>query len=329
MTTITAPVERKRTGNPLAQIQVIYFVLVVVMLLIYWRSPNFYQPGSLFAFVRSAAPLMIVTIGQMFVMISGEIDLSVGSLVTVVAAVAAQVINTNNANIPLAIVWIIGIAIAVGLANGIITTVFNVPSFVTTLAMLLIAQGTISYVTGGAAKGGLTPEFRVLGRGNFVFGETDTGIPVALIITLIVLLVTWVLMQGTTFGRRVYAVGGNPVAAALSGVRVRQVKILCFVISALCGALAAVLQVGFAGMASLNVGEGLEFQAISAAVLGGVALTGGRGGVFGAVAGATTLQLLFRLLNLLAVSNFFRLTVQGLIILGAVALTSLRNRGRT
>jgi ribose transport system permease protein len=316
-----------RARRLLSAVPVIYYVLVFLLVVIYLRTPNFFAPNSLAAFVRAAAPLIIVTIGQMFVLLSGEIDLSIGSLMTVVAAAAAIVIDSDSANIPAATLLIIVIAVAVALTNGIATTIFRVPSFVTTLAMLLIAQGAISIYTGGAAQGGLTPEFRALGRGNFT-EINEVGVPNALLVTVAVVVFSLVLMQLTTFGRRVYAVGSNPVAAALSGVPVGAVKRICFLLCSLCAALSAVLLVGFSGMSSLQVGTGYEFQAISAAVLGGVALTGGRGGVAGAVAGALTLQLLFRLLNLLALPLPFRLTVQGLIILGAVALSSAGRKDR-
>jgi ribose transport system permease protein len=151
---------------------------------------------------------------------------------------------------------------------------------------------------------------------------------VALLVTLLVIALAVFLMNFTSFGRKVFAVGGNPVAAALSGVNTGHIKRMCFILCSLCAALASVMLVGFSGMSSLSVGDGYEFRAISAAVLGGVALTGGRGSVLGATAGALTLELLFRLLNLLALPLPFRLTVQGLIILAAVAFSEWRSGGR-
>jgi len=304
----------------ITRVPVIYAVLVVLLILIYWRTPAFFQMNSLVAFIRSAAPLIVVAIGQMFVLVSGEIDLSVGSLITVAAALAAKIIDSDSANIGTALLVVIVVAAGVALINAVVTTVFHVPSFATTLAMLLIAQGAISIVTNGAPQGGLTPEFRALGRNNFA----ETGIPNALLVTIAVVLGSLILLNFTTFGRRVYAVGGNAAAARLSGISVGRIKGACFLICSLCGALGSILLVGFSGMSSLNVGNGFEFQSISAAVLGGVALTGGRGSVFGATAGALALQLVFRLLNLLSLPLPFRLTVQGLIILGAVAVGSVR-----
>ncbi len=313
---------RRRFTRLLSQIPLIYYVFLLVMFIIYLRTPSFFQGGPLVAFVRGAAPLIVVSIGQMFALVSGELDLSVGSLMTVCAAVASKVINNDPNRVGEAFLWIFAIAILVGLINGIMVTRFNVPSFVATLAMLLVAQGIISIITGGAAVGGLTENFRSLGRGNI----EGTGIPIALIVTLIVVVVCFYVLRMTTFGRRVYAVGSNPLAAHLAGVKVNRIKIAVFVICSLLASVAAVLLVGFSGMASLSVGSGYEFQSISAAVLGGVTLTGGRGSALSATAGALTLSAVFRLLNLMALPLPFRLTVQGLIILGAVAIGSLRSR---
>ncbi len=312
----------QRLTRGLSQFPLIFFVLLLVLVVIYFRSPNFFKPGPFAVFIRAAAPLVIVTIGQMFVLIAGELDLSVGSLITVCAAFAARVIHDNPGRAGEAMVWIFAIALAVGLVNGIFTTYFRVPSFITTLGMMLFAQGIISIITGGASQGGLTENFRVFGRGNL----GDTGIPNALIVALVVILISIYLLRMTTFGRRVYAVGSNPLASRLSGVNVSRVKIACFVLCSLFACVGAILQVGFSGMASLTVGSGFEFQSISAAVLGGVTLTGGRGGVFGSVAGALTLQAVFSLLNLMALPLPIRLTVQGLIILGAVGVNNVRSR---
>ncbi len=310
----------KRAANLLRQIPVIYIVLLAVLILIAFYRPTFYRPAALLGFLKRAAPIIVVSIGQMYVLLSGEFDLSVGSLITVCAAISAKVINNDPANVAVAMVWVFGIAAVVGLINGTITTRFNVPSFVTTLGMLLVLQGAISIYTRGAPQGGITDNFRILGRGNL----GDTNIPIALIVILAILLIGILLMHFSTFGRRIYAVGGNPSTAHLSGVDVNAVKTACFVLCALSGATGAVLIAGFGGVSSLNMGQGYEFQSISAAVLGGVALTGGRGNIAGVLAGALTLRAMFSLLNFIGLPLPIRLTVEGIIIIGAVALTTWR-----
>lgn len=318
----TSATRAPRLPRWFSRIPAILIVLVVVLVLIYLVAPTFYRPTALLNFLKRSAPIIVVSIGQMYVLLSGEFDLSVGSLITVCAAVAANVMDNRPDNLLPALLWMFGIALVVGIVNGTIVTWLRVPSFVTTLGMLLVLQGAISIYTRGAPQGGITDNFRIFGRGNI--GETD--IPYALVIMLAMFLIGVYLMHFTTFGRRVYAVGGNPAAARLSGVNVSRVKTASFVLCSLLAAVGALLIAGFSGVSSLSVGQGYEFQSISAIVLGGVALGGGRGNIFGAAMGALTLQALFSLLNFLGFPLPIRLSVQGLIIIGAVAIAAWRRR---
>jgi ribose transport system permease protein len=307
----------------LRSVPIIYWVLILIFLVIGFVSPTFFRPLAFFGFLKRAAPLVVVSIGQMYVIISGEFDLSVGGLITVCAAAAAKVIFNDPAKVPEAFLWIFGIAVLVGLINGLVTTKLRVPSFITTLGMLLILEGAISIYTRGAPQGGVTENFRMYGRANIGI------IPYALIVALVVIAIAVILMHFTSFGRRIYAVGGNRVAARLSGVRVDMTKTLAFILCSLSAAIGSVLIVGFSGISSLIIGQGYEFQSISAVVLGGVALTGGRGNVGMVVAGALTLMALFTLLNLIGLPLPIRRTVQGLIIIGAVALSAWRDLRRS
>jgi ribose transport system permease protein len=319
----TTTIKAKKSNpvvNFLQGVPMIYYVMLLVFLMIAFVFPNFFKPLPFFGFLKRAAPLVILSIGQMYVIISGEFDLSVGSLITVCAAVAAKVIFNDPTKVWEAFAWIFGISLLVGLVNGLVTTKLRVPSFVTTLGMMLILNGAISIYTRGAPQGGVTDNFRMYGRTNF--GESI--IPIAMVIAIVVIMIAVVLMHYTILGRRIYAVGGNPLAARLSGVRVDMVKTTAFVLCALSAGVGSILIVGFAGMSSLIIGKGYEFQSISEVVLGGVALTGGQGNVGMVVAGALTLQALFSLLNFLGLPLPIRLTVQGLIIIGAVALAAWR-----
>lgn len=318
-TTLDATDHAPSLLNRLRRIQVIYWVLMMVLILIGIQNRNFYQPLALLAFLKRNAAIILVTMGQLYVIVAGELDLSVGALISVCAALSAKVINNGEGTVLEAFAFVFGTGSLVGLANGILTTRFKVPSFVATLGMWLIAQGTISIITHGAEVGGVTEDFRVFGRGNM----PGTIVPIALVITVILAVAGGILLYATTFGRRLYAVGSNPVAAALSGINVSRIKSIAFLLSSLSGALAAILLVGYAGVSSLTVGQGYEFQSISGVVLGGVSLAGGRGGLGGAIAGALTLQALFALMNFMSLPESIRLTVQGLIIIGAVAFGSV------
>jgi ribose transport system permease protein len=303
----------------------IFVVLIVLLVLITIENPNFVEPPVFLAFLKRAAPLVILAAGQYFVIVAGEFDLSVGSLVTVVVVVAARLIDGDPGNTWPVIALLLAIGVAVGLVNGLITTRLRVPSFITTLGMLLILSGAVFLWTEGAPRGALADNFREIGRLGIEDFPVLEQLPWSVIIMLVLGAGAIVLMRAA-WGRRLMAVGDNEQAARLSGVRVQNMRTLAFVLSGLSAAIAGILLGGFAGV-SAQVGQGLEFEAITAVVLGGVALGGGRGTVLAAMAGALTLEALFTLLNLRGVSGALEDTVQGVIIIAAVAFASYRLRG--
>ena len=299
----------------------VFGVLLVLLVAIAVVNPSFLEPASLLAYLKRAAPLAILAVGQYFVIVSGEFDLSVGSLVTVQVVVAARLIDGDeSATLPV-IVLLAGLGLLIGLVNGLITTRLHVPSFVTTLGMLLVLSGAVFLWTGGAPRGSLSQAFRVPGRQGIDipgFGQ----VPWSALILIAVAAGAAVLMR-SAWGHTLVATGDNDRAAALAGVPVARVRTTAFVLSALAATVAAILLGGFAGV-SAQVGEGLEFSAITAVVLGGVVLGGGRGSVLAALAGALVLEALFTLLNLLGVSGARESTVQGVIIIAAVAYAARR-----
>jgi ribose transport system permease protein len=304
----------------------IFLVLLVLLVLISIENPNFYQEPTVFlAFLKRAAPLVILAAGQYFVIVAGEFDLSVGSLVTVVVVVAARLIDGDPGNTWPVIALLLAMGAAVGLVNGVITTRLRVPSFITTLGMLLILSGAVFLWTGGAPRGALADNFREIGRLGIEDFPVLEQLPYSVMIMLALGAAAIVLMR-KAWGRRLMAVGDNEQAARLSGVRVENMRTVAFVLSGLSAAVAGILLGGFAGV-SAQVGQGMEFEAITAVVLGGVALGGGRGTVLAAMAGALTLEALFTLLNLHGVSGALEDTVQGIIIIAAVAFASYRLRG--
>ncbi|MEU8204644.1 ABC transporter permease [Streptosporangium sp. NPDC049046] len=291
-------------------------VLAVLLVLIALVNPFFLEPAGFLAFLKRAAPLVILAAGQYFVIVSGEFDLSVGSLVTVQVVVAARLIDGQEQATWPVLALLIVIGLLVGLANGAITTKLRVPSFITTLGMMLVLSGAVFLWTGGAPRGALSETFRM-------FGRRDLGPVPWSVFILLVAGAAAILLMRSDFGKRLIATGDNERAAGLSGVRVDRTRIAAFVISGLAAAVAGILLGGFAGV-SAQVGQGLEFQAITAVVLGGVALGGGRGSVVAAMAGAFTLEALFTLLNLYGISGALEFAVQGVIIIAAVAASSVR-----
>ncbi|MEU5551388.1 MULTISPECIES: ABC transporter permease [unclassified Micromonospora] len=317
-----APAQWTRPGG----LAPILAILVVLLVLITVRQPDFLSPPSLLSFLGRSAPIILLAAGQYFVIVCGEFDLSVGALVTAQVVVAARLIDSDPTRTwPVVLVLLAGGAL-VGLVNGLVTTRLGVPSFVTTLGMFLILVGAVYLWSDGAPKGGLTEEFRQYGRRAFEDVPLLGRVPYALVILVVVATVA-VLLTRADFGRILVAVGDNPRTAGLSGVRVWRTRTAAFVLSGLAAAVAAILIGGYSGV-SFQAGAGLEFGAITAVVLGGVALGGGRGSVVGAMLGATTLELLFALMNFYGISGALRPAVQGAIILVAVAVAARRSTSR-
>ncbi|EPH45691.1 ABC transporter permease [Streptomyces aurantiacus] len=292
----------------------VYALLIVLLAALAVTDPGFYEPDRFLAFVKRAAPLVILAAGQYLVIVCGEFDLSVGAIVTAGVVAAAEVYGTYP-DAP----WLLmtaGLLLAgavAGLVNGLITTRLRVPSFITTLGMMLILEGAVFYWTGGSPHGQLPQDFRQLGRGT-AMGWLPWAVLACLVAGVLV-----VLLMRSDFGRTLIATGDSDRTARLAGVRVHRVRVLAFVLSGVAAALAAVLVGGFSGV-SAQAGRGYEFEAITAVVLGGVALGGGRGSVVAAMAGAFSLQALFTFLNLRGVSGALESTVQGVIVIAAVGI---------
>ena len=315
----------RRAVKALLSTGTIFLLLFILLAWIAVLNPNFLEPGPFLAYLKRAAPRVILAAGSYFVLVSGGFDLSVGSLVTVVVVVAARLIDGEPSRTWPVIVLLLAIGAAVGLFNGVVSTLLRVPSFITTLGMLLILEGAVFLWTGGAPRGALAENFRSIGR------QGIEGIPLVdqlpwSVLLLVAVGAAAVALMRADYGRQLIATGDNDRAARLSGVRVDQVRIVAFVLSGTLAALAGILLGGFAGV-SAQVGQGLEFDAITACVLGGVVLGGGRGSVVAAMAGALTLEALFTWLNLQGISGALEDTVQGVIIIAAVAFAAYRLRG--
>jgi len=315
----------RRLAGSLLSTGTIFLVLFVLLAWIAVLNPNFLEPGPFLAYLKRAAPLVILAIGSYFVIVSGGFDLSVGSIVTVVVVVAARLIDDEPSRTWPVVALLLGIGAGVGLVNGLVSTVLRVPSFITTLGMLLILEGAVFLWTDGAPRGALSEEFRSIGRQGIEGIPLIDELPWSVLVLLALGAAAVVLMRAD-YGRRLMATGDNDRAARLSGVQVDRVRVIAFVLSGTCAAIAGILLGGFAGV-SAQVGSGLEFEAITAVVLGGVVLGGGRGSVVAAMAGALTLEALFTWLNLQGISGALEDTVQGVIIIAAVAFASYRLRG--
>lgn len=304
----------------------VFLLLLGLLIAITALNPSFAEPGQLIRFVQRVSPIAIVAIGQYFVIVSGEFDLSMGSLVTAQVVIAGNLIGQDDSRSIPVLIGMIVFGAVVGLVNGLVTTWLKVPSFIVTLGMMLALLGGVLYWTGGAATGNPADSFREIGRGGI------RGVPVLDIIPWAVLLLAAILafaiwFSKTPHGRTIIAVGDNITTARFAGVRVWWVKTSAFIISSLSATVAGVILVGYAGVHP-SVGRGYEFIAITAVVLGGVVLGGGRGWVVAACAGAFALEALFTLLNFAGVPSTWRDGIQGAIIILAVAYSATIFRSR-
>ncbi|WP_053387780.1 ABC transporter permease [Leucobacter japonicus] len=304
----------------------VYLLLVVLLIAVAILNPSFAEPGQLVRYIQRVAPIAIVAIGQYFVIVSGEFDLSQGSLVTTQVVLAGTLIGQDEAKALPVLVLLLVLGTVVGIVNGLVTTFLKVPSFIVTLGMMLVLYGGVMWWTGGAATGNPADSFRQIGRGGI------DGLPIigllpwaVLVLAGVVGIAAW--LSRRPFGRTLVAIGDNPAAGVFAGASVWRTKTAAFVISSLSATIAGVLLVGYAGVHP-SVGKGYEFIAITAVVLGGVVLGGGRGSVWGALAGAFALETLFTLLNFTSVPSTLRDAIQGAIIIAAVAYSGAAFRAR-
>lgn len=309
----------------IAGVNPVYLVLAALIVAIIVYNPSFTQPQGYMNFLKRAAPLAVLAGGQLFVIVAGGFDLSAGAIITFTVVGSSMLLNND----PNATWWVIATMYAfgglVGVINGSVVVYLRVPSLIATLGMMITVNGLAVMWSGGSPRGYLTEGFRWFGRANIGDVPGIRILPIAVIVLVVVAGVLWWLMHRTHLGRLIHAVGDSPTAASLAGVPVARVRISAFVISALTAVTAGILLGGFAGV-STNVGTGYELQAITAAVLGGAQLLGGRGSVPAAIAGALTLTAIFTLLNFMGFPQPVRQVVQGVILIAAVAVAIYRRK---
>lgn len=295
------------------------FALLVVALAVV--SPVFATPQNLFNVALQSSINALLAYGMTFVILTGGIDLSVGSLLALSGAIAAGLMVSAGVPWPIAALMGLLAGTVLGIANGLAVTVFRIPAFIATLAMLSIARGLTQLYTGGRPFTGLDPAFNAIGQG-------DIGpVPVPVVIMTIAVVIGWVVLRFTVFGRQVYAIGSNPDAARLSGIPVRRVLVAVYAISGFLAGLAGLVTTARLSSAQPTAGVGFELDAIAAVVVGGMSLAGGEGSIVRTLIGALLIGVLNNGLNLLNVDPFVQPVIKGLVILVAVGLDRLRAKG--
>lgn len=292
------------------------FLAIFITLAI--ASDAFLQKRNLLNILDQSAPAGIIACAIAICIIAGIFDLSTGAMFAVAAVVAAKTANSVDPIFGLFAGALAGLGL--GVVNGAVVHVTRVHSFIGTLATSIVYRGIAIIVTGGLIVTVTDQVFGTIGR------ESAFGAKYAVYVFAAVFLVTSFLLHRTTFGRYVYAVGGNPEAARLSGVRVGLVRGGCFALSGLCSGIAGALAASRTSSAQAGLGVGLELTAIAAAVLGGVSIMGGEGAVWRAVLGILILTMIGNGFNLLGIDTTYQLVVQGALILLAVAADQLLRR---
>lgn len=296
-------------------------MLTSVLILTGILSPEFFQQQNMINVARQSAIVGVVAVGMTFVILTGGIDLSVGSTLALVAVSSAMMID-SGLPIPLVILLALLVGLGVGLVNGFGVTLLGIQPFVMTLAMLGIVRGTVFELSKGSPQ-----DFFVSSRVLDFFGNGELlGVPGPLIIFVLVALAGVLVLRYLPFGRYVYALGGSVEAARLSGVKTTRMTIAVYAISGVCAAIAGLMTAARLSVGDPIAGNLVELDAIAAVVIGGTSLAGGVGGMVGTIAGALLLAMLSNVLNLIGVSPFYQLIVKGAVIIVAVVLTQVATR---
>jgi ribose transport system permease protein len=292
--------------------------MLVVALLVAATTANFLDRGNLANLILQVSIVAIIAIGSTMVILTGGIDLSPGSMIALMTVVFASSVKLWGVPFPLAILLVLMIGVGLGLLNGVLTAYVRIPSFIVTLAGLSMFRGVAFMFNNGS------PVFQVSPLLEPIFYGTLVGVPLPLFYLIALYAIAFWFLRWTAVGRSIYAVGGNPNAARLSGIDVRRIQLIAFTLAGLTAAMGAILMAARLNSGSPNYGVGLELSAIAAAVIGGASLAGGRGNILNTAIGAMTIVIVQNGLNLNAVPTSAQNVITGAIILLAVGIDMWR-----
>lgn len=293
----------------------ILWVMVALVIIMSIISPTFFTSRNLINVAKQASITSVIGVGMTFVLITGGIDLSVGSVMALSGTLAASVAVADK-NMPILAVILVGAALGTlcGLINGVGVSYIGFPPFIMTLGMMTIARGIPLVYTNGTPIFGLSDAFNALANSRIL------GIPTLVYYMVVISIIGYVILSKTVLGRQIYGIGGNEEAARLSGVPVARLKMLVYVFSGFLAGIAGILICSRITSGNGTVAEGYEMNAISAAVIGGVSMTGGSGSVLGMVVGAMILTIIQNSFDIMGVNSFYQDIIKGIIILLAVFL---------
>lgn len=291
-------------------------LLVVTMS---FASPYFLSVANFQAVIAGMVPTAIIVVGMTILLVSGSFDLSVGSVMALASTVVALLL-LSGVSIPLAILAACVLGLAIGALNGLIVTGLGVNPLIATLGTMSMARGAALVFTEGFSLSSLPEAFAVFGKAQIA------GLPLMAWIMLVIVLLGDIGLRRTRFLRQVYFIGGNERAAALSGIPVSRVRIVCFMLSGLLAAFAGILLASRLMSGTPTAGSALELQVLAAAVIGGASLRGGEGTVLGAFLGVVFVALISNAMTMLAVSIYWQMIVTGFVLIVAVAVDVLARR---
>ncbi|MGG4264692.1 ABC transporter permease [Peribacillus simplex] len=289
--------------------------LVLLFIVITVLNPSFMEPNNILNLLRQTSINALIAFGMTFIILTGGIDLSVGSILALSSALMAGMMVSGLDPI-LAILVGVLLGTIMGVINGILVSKGKMAPFIVTLATMTIFRGlTLVYTDGKPITGiGDSELFQMLGRGYFL------GLPVPAVVMIIAFFILWFLLHKTSFGRKTYAIGGNERASRISGIKVDRVKVAIYGLAGTMAAIAGAILTSRLNSAQPTAGQSYEMDAIAAVVLGGTSLSGGKGRLFGTLVGVLIIGTLNNGMNLLGVSSFYQQVVKGAVILIAVLL---------
>lgn len=305
---------KKNAGS--SQVMV-YVILVVLLLAAQLMSPGYLKPTHVAGILRLASFMGIAAIGQNLTILTGGIDLSIANTITFANAIAAQIMMGRNENLPAALFAVIVMGVMVGFINGVGIHWLKIPPFIMTLGVGTVIQGVFLIYTKGAPKGNASPLLKA------ICGQSFIGILSGIVVIWAVMAaVTIVLLRNTPYGRKIYSVGTNEQAARFSGIHTGRVTFSVYLISAVIAAVSGFFLVGYTGTSFLDVGTSYNTKTIAAVIIGGTAITGGKGGYIGTIAGAIIMTILDDFLTIVNIPEAGRQIMQGVIIVLLVLIYS-------
>ncbi len=296
----------------------ILFVFIAVCILLAITAPNFVKPSNLLNVFKQVSLVGIMATGMTFVIIAADIDLSVGSVAALAGVLTAGFEVNMGMPLALAIIIALVVSIGIGASMGLIITKTKVHAFVVSLGMMTIVRGICFLLTDGYPISGVSETFKEIGGGNV------GGIPNLVFFLAAAIIIGYIVLTKTPFGRNVYAVGGNITATRLAGINVDKVRITNFMVSSFCAAVAGILLASRVSSGQPVASEGAELDAIAAVVIGGTSMYGGRGSMLGTLIGALFLGVIQNGLNLLQVSPYYQQIFTGALIIIAVIIDSIK-----